>query len=67
MCVAAHVDRHSRQIGRKVCAVVEVHAAEVVLIGLTLTTVLGSHHTRSNFCELADTLQWAGFEIPEAY
>ena len=51
--VRAHVDRHAVDEGGEVGAVVQVEAAQEVLVGLAVAAVLGDDHARHEFQDFA--------------
>ena len=51
--VAARVYWHTRDVGGEVCAVVQVEAAQEILVGLAFAAVLGDDQARHKFQNLA--------------
>ena len=59
MCVRAHVDRHAGEIGREIGAVIEIEAAQEILVRLAGAAVLGDDHARDVFQHFARPQQRA--------
>jgi hypothetical protein len=55
--VADHVDRHAHDVGGEIAAVVEVEAAQEILIGLAVAGVLGDDHAGDRFQRLGRAQQ----------
>lgn len=53
VAVSGHVDRHTVQGDGKISAVIEIEAAQKVLVGLALAGVLGDDQARNDFQRLA--------------
>ena len=66
MTVARHVDRNPVDPDAEVRAMVEVEAAQKILIGLAAARMLRGHHTRCGFDQLAGAQDWPFFEIDPA-
>ena len=64
MCVGRHVHRHPRNRRREVGAVIEVEAAQEILIGLPFAAVLGDDQTRYRLEHLAVAHQRPFVNLP---
>jgi len=62
--VGGHVDGHAVDKGREVGAVVEVEAAQEVLVGLAVAAVLGDDHAGHEFEHLGRAQGRAAFDQP---
>ena len=64
VAVRRHVHRHARDRGCEVGPVIEVEAAQVVLVGLALAAVLADDDTRDGFEDFAGAHDRARVELP---
>jgi len=62
--MADHVDRHPHDQCREVAAMVEVEAAQEILVGLAITGMLSDHHARYDFHDLGRAEQWSVGQLP---
>ena len=61
--VRRHVHRHACDRGREVGAVIEVEAAQVVLVGLAFAAVLADDDARDRFENFAGSHDWTRLEL----
>ena len=59
LAVGAHIHRHAVDIGGKIGAVVQIEAAQEVLVRLAGAAVLGHHHARHQLHHIAGAQQRA--------
>ena len=63
MRVRPHIDRHAVHAGREIGAVVEVEAAQVILVGLARAAVLRDDHAGNGLDDFARPEQRAQREL----
>ena len=63
MGVADHIDRHAHQLRREVAAVVEIEAAQKILVGLAVAGVLGDDHAGHRFEDFSRAQQGAAGQL----
>ena len=63
VAVRAHVDRHAVDVDGKIGAVVEIEAAQEVLVGFALAAVLGDDEAGRRFQHLADAQRRNGIDL----
>jgi hypothetical protein len=64
MAMRGQVHRHAVDVGGEVGAVIEVEAAQEILVGLALAGVLGGHQPRHGFHDVAGTQQRTRAQLP---
>ena len=63
VAVGPQIDRHAVDEGREVRAMIEVEAAQEILVGLAAARVLGCDQTGNDFKQLADALDGPVVEV----
>ena len=61
--MSAHVERHPLQADAEVRSVIEVKAAQEVLVRLSAARVLGDHHPRDRLQDLPAPHEWPRHEV----
>ena len=67
MCMRSEIDRHALVLDRKIGAVVQVHAAQEILVRLAPAGVLSRDHPRYDFYQFPHPQQRPGAEVVEAH
>ena len=63
MPVGTHVERNAVEVSGEVGTVVEIEAAQKILVGLAGAGVLGGDHSGHGFDQFADPQQWRQLEV----
>ena len=66
VCMADHIGRHAHHRRREIAAMVEIEAAQEVLVGLAVAGVLGNDHAGDGFQRFCRPQQGAVGQLPAA-